>query len=68
MAGKEIKFGQEARATILEGVNALANSNDSALLRLFLGGIRDDDTGGCHSFLLDAFYDNPVMQWSDVHN
>ena len=26
MAGKEIKFGQEARATILEGVNALANA------------------------------------------
>ncbi|MDH3870536.1 MAG: chaperonin GroEL, partial [Desulfuromonadales bacterium] len=26
MAGKEIKFGQEARASILEGVNALANA------------------------------------------
>ncbi len=26
MAGKEIKFGQEARSTILEGVNALANA------------------------------------------
>ena len=26
MAGKEIRFGQEARASILEGVNALANA------------------------------------------
>ena len=26
MAGKEIRFGQEARAAILEGVNALANA------------------------------------------
>ncbi|MDT8444889.1 MAG: TCP-1/cpn60 chaperonin family protein, partial [Desulfuromonadales bacterium] len=26
MAGKEIRFGQEARASILDGVNALANA------------------------------------------
>ena len=46
---------------------ALADSDDLALLRLFLGGIRNDDSALALLFFLDAFDQNPIAQRSDFH-
>src|SRR4051812_2455798 len=47
---------------------ALARGDDLALLRLFLGRVRDNDRADLLFRLFDAFHDDAVVQWSDVHN
>src|SRR5260370_39178442 len=48
----------------LVGVLALANRNDLALLRLFLGGVRDDDSTLGPLHFLDTFDENSIAQRS----
>ena len=46
---------------------AVADSDDLALLRLFLGGVGDDDSADFLLAFLDALNDDAVVQRSDVH-
>ena len=46
---------------------AIAGSDDFALLRLFLGGVGDDDPADFLFPFLDALNNDPVVQRSDVH-
>jgi hypothetical protein len=48
----------------LLGHLALAHRHDLALLRLFLGGVQDDDPAPGFLFLLDALDQNPIAQRS----
>src|SRR3954471_8021154 len=47
--------------------SAGAGGDDLALLRLFLGGIRNDDAAGGLLFGLDAADEHPVMKRTKVH-
>src|SRR4051794_20635338 len=40
---------------------------DLALLRLFLGGIRDDYAPGGLAFLLDAADHDAIVEWTELH-
>src|SRR6202521_5445085 len=51
----------------LLGHLALAHRDDLALLWLFLGGVRNDDSALALLFFLDAFDQNPIAQRSDFH-
>jgi hypothetical protein len=44
-----------------------ANGDDGALLRLFLGGVRDDDATPRLLFAFEAPYDDTIMQWAKCH-
>src|SRR6185436_1330305 len=46
---------------------ALADSDDLALLRLFLGGVRDDDPADFLLPLVDALHDDPIVEGTDLH-
>ena len=46
---------------------AVAGGDDLALLRLFLGGVGDDDPADLLFAFLDALDDDAVVQRSDVH-
>src|SRR6476469_2502964 len=46
---------------------ALADSDDFALHGLFLGGVRDDDPADLLFAFVDAFDDDSIVQWSDLH-
>src|SRR4051812_22424902 len=46
---------------------AVARGNDFALLRLFFGGVGDDDSADFLFAFLDASDDDAVVQRSDVH-
>src|SRR5688572_16156441 len=46
---------------------AVASRDDLALLRLLLGGIRDDDPADSLFAFVDARDDEAIVQWSDVH-
>ena len=47
---------------------ALADGNDLALLRLFLGGIRDDDAADLLFRVFNTLDDHSVVQWSHLHD
>src|SRR6187200_282345 len=47
--------------------SAGAYGDDFALLRLLLGGIRDDDAALGSLVLFDPAYDDAVMQWTKLH-
>ena len=63
VAGLDIE--RRARAVILDF--AIAGGNHFALLRLFLGGVGDDDPADLLFAFLDALNNDAVMQRSDVH-
>ena len=44
-----------------------ADGDDLALLRLFLGGIGNNDPACCLGFFLDAFHDDAVVQRTEFH-
>src|SRR5436190_10895323 len=44
-----------------------AESDDFALLRFFLRGVRDDDPALLHFVLLNRLHQHPVAQWFYVH-
>ena len=46
---------------------ALADGDDLALLRLFLGGVRDDDPADLLFAFFDALHDDAVVQGTDLH-
>ena len=46
---------------------AVAGGDDLALLRLFLGGVGDDDPADFLFAFLDALNNDAVVQRSDVH-
>src|SRR5690349_16920216 len=47
--------------------SAGAYGDDFALLRLLLGGIRNDNAALGPLVLLDPAYDDAVMQWTKLH-
>src|SRR5262249_6628770 len=63
VAGLHIE--RDALAVILR--LAVADSDDLALLRLLLGGVRDDDAPHLLFAFLDALDNDAVVQRSDVH-
>src|SRR3954470_17064257 len=48
-------------------VTAVADGDDLALLRLFLGGVGEDDAAGGRLLLLDRPHDEPVAQGLELH-
>jgi hypothetical protein len=46
---------------------ARTNGNDLAFLRLFLGGVGNDDSGLRLLFAFKAANDDPVMEWLKFH-
>ena len=44
----------------------LAGRDDLALLRLFLGSVRDDDASNLLFRFLDAFDDETVVKWENL--
>src|SRR5215217_4946991 len=52
-------------ATLVSGTRT--DGDDLALLRLLLGGVRDDDASGGLAFLLDAADHDAVVEWTELH-
>src|SRR4051795_4823623 len=48
-------------------VTAVADGDDLSLLRLFLGGVGEDDAAGGRLLLLDRPHDEPVAQGLELH-
>src|SRR5882724_7823328 len=47
---------------------ALADSDDLSLVRLLLGGIRNDDAAlGLLHLVLDALDEHTILKWPDLH-
>ena len=67
MAAKQVHFSSDARDRMLRGVNILANGDDFALARLFLGVVGNDDAAGRLFLGLDAADQNTVVQRTECH-
>ena len=63
VAGLDVE--RDALAVVLD--LAGADGDDFALLRLFLGGVGDDDSADFLFAFLDALDNDAVVQRSDVH-
>ena len=61
--------GAQVRATwaAAQEAGAGADGDDFAFLRLFLGGVGDDDAALGLLFALDATNDHPVVQRTEFH-
>src|SRR5919106_2147929 len=55
------------RTLAVIGQLARADGDDLGLLRLFLGGVRDDDASPDLLLCLAPLDQNPIVQWTDVH-
>src|ERR1700733_8230815 len=55
------------RALALVVELARADGDHLGLLRLLLGGVRDDDAPTDLLLLLNALHYDPVVQWTDIH-
>src|SRR5205807_1370535 len=64
VAGLDVERDQLARVILL----ALAHGDDLALVGLFGGGVRDDDSTCGPALLFDALDDHTVMQRTDFHD
>src|SRR3972149_6942416 len=58
-------LGGDALAVVVE--LAGADADDLGLLRLLLGGVRDDDPALDDFLLLEPPEKNPVVEWTYVH-
>ena len=65
MVSPALTSSGDARAVVLD--LAGADGDDLALLRLFLGGVGDDDPADLLFAFLEALDDDAVVQRSDVH-
>ena len=55
---------RDALAVVIEAAGA--DGDDFALLRLFLGGVRDDEAAGRHFILLERGDDDAVGQGNEL--
>ena len=61
----DLDFERRDLAGLVAG--SRADGNDLALLRLFLGGIGDNDPACCLGLFLDALHDHAVVQRTEFH-
>ena len=63
----EVKEGDEVLYSKYGGTEIKIDGEDLALLRLLLGGVREDDATGSRLLLLDRPHDEPIAQGLELH-